>query len=113
MGEIGQTETKPIGFDAAAADWDTVLAGRSYTIDDWNRLTFREQQRYGSQECKTKGAIYRTQIKGKILSVTVDLPSSLVGSGFSAKEATWLEDALHKKVEETIHYILIARQAKF
>lgn len=36
----------PIGFNAAKADWNEELAGRPYSIDDWNQLTFGEQRSY-------------------------------------------------------------------
>lgn len=102
----------PVGFDAAKAEWNEKFAGRPYSLSDWNSLTFSEQQRYGMQECKTKGAIYTTAVDGRHLRVTVDLPVSLVGQGFSQSEARWLESALHKKLEETIHWVLVARTAE-
>lgn len=100
----------PIGFEAAKADWNELFAGRPYSLDDWNGLTFGEQQRYGAAECKTKGAIYRTEIAGAVVNVSVNLPASLVGAGFAEKEARWLEGALHKAAEAAIHWILAARE---
>lgn len=101
----------PIGFAAAEADWSLAEGPnpRPYTLDLWNQLTFGEQQRYGAQECKTKGAVYSITTRGLEISATVKLPTSLAGSGFSEAEAKWIEAALHKKIEETVHWILVAR----
>lgn len=99
----------PLGYQSAAADWDEVFAGRPYTLADWNSLTFGEQERYGAQECKTKGAMYHTSVNNKTVRLTVELPTSLVGHGFTAKESKWLESALHKAAERTIHWVLVRR----
>lgn len=99
----------PIGFASAANDWNEDFAGRPYSLADWNQLTFGEQQRYGASECKTKGAVYGTKVLGREVSVVVNLPDSLVGSGFSESEARWLEQSLHKAAENTIHWILTRR----
>jgi hypothetical protein len=100
----------PLGFEAARKDWNVALAGREMTEADWTSLTFGEQARYGAAECKTKGANYSTRISGRQVSVTVDLPDSLIGTGFSPAEAKWLESAIHKKIEDTLHWMLTARR---
>jgi hypothetical protein len=101
---------KPFGFEAAKADWNKELAGREMTEADWNSLTLGEQARYGGTECKTKGANYSTRISGRQVSVTVDLPDSLIGNGFNQAEAKWLEAAIHKEIENTLHWMLTARR---
>jgi len=40
---------KPMGYEAAEADWNEAFAGRPMTIDDWNRLTVGEQLRYAGK----------------------------------------------------------------
>jgi hypothetical protein len=108
------SDTYPLGFRAAEADWNHLELKcpdpRPYTLELWNQLTMGEQAKYGAEECKTQGAIYTSEITGDSVSMTVALPTSLVPNGFSEKEARWIEDALHKKFEETIHWILVTRQ---
>ena len=104
------TQTFPIGFEAAKAEWDECerhgINPRPYTIQLWNELTFGEQQRYGSEECRTKGAIYETKIHGDLLHITVKLPESLIGAGFTKDEAHRLEQTAHRKIEEAIYWTL-------
>lgn len=39
----------PQGFEVAAADWNAVLAGRSFDLSDWMALTFGEQAAYAAR----------------------------------------------------------------
>lgn len=108
------SDAMPIGFDAAKKDWDDYEQKcrnpRPYNIALWNSLTLGEQQRYGAQECKTKGAIYKIRVAGCRLHMEIDLPVSLIGSGYSEAEARSLEHQLHKKAEEAIHWMIVRRQ---
>jgi len=101
--------TKPLGFDAAAADWSVPFAGREMQINDWNALTLGEQARYARQDCKTKGAIYKSTINSKSISFTVTLPDNLSMGGLTRDDAERLERYLHRKMEEQIVAILQMR----
>lgn len=103
-----------IGFAAAKAEWDAfelqTVDPRPYTKELWNQLTFGEQQRYGAQECQTKGAVYTSRIRANKIEFSVTLPSDLTLNGLTENEAKWLERALHKKMEETIVWIIRGRE---
>ncbi len=103
----------PLGFEAAKAEWDDFElkchSPRPYTLDLWNELTLGQQARYGAMECKTKGAIYSSVIKKNEVTMSIALPDNLIMHGLTEKEAKWLENALHKKFEETIHWIVTSR----
>lgn len=101
---------RPIGFDAAAEDWNDQLNGRPMGLGDWNSLTFGEQARYGARECRTKGAMFKSRVSAGEVSMAVTLPSNLALTGLTEKEAKWLEAALHRKFEETLHWIIVGRQ---
>src|SRR5712691_3502899 len=103
---------KPLGFEAARNDWNEKLAGRPMNERDWTSLTFGEQGRYGAQECKTKGAIYSVHVAADVIEVKVSLPRSLMLDGLTQDEAKWIESALHKSLEETIHWIITWRQIR-
>ena len=100
----------PLGFEAAKADWNRALVGREMTMADWTSLTFGEQARYGAAECKTKGAVYSSRVKHNVVEVRVSLPDSLAMNGLREDEAKWIEAALHKELETTIHWIITARR---
>lgn len=59
----------PVGYLEAADDWDDVLGGRSYTLADWNALTFGEQWRYAAEargDKPAKGeAIFTIRVGGR------------------------------------------------
>lgn len=103
-------ESKPLGFDAAAADWNEAYAGRPMNLADWNSMTLGEQARYGATECQTKGAIYKSRVNESEIHFTVQLPSSMKLTGLTEREAKWIEAALHRKLEETIVWIIRGRE---
>lgn len=106
-------DSYPPGFQAAKDEWDEFelkcRQPRPYTLALWNQLTLGEQAGYGRRECKTKGAVYKTRVTPSALHLTIELPESLIGSGFSEEEAKQLENAAHRKMEDTIHWILVRR----
>jgi hypothetical protein len=107
---MASAQGHPIGFEAAKADWNEALAGRPMNDEDFYSLTFGEQARYGAQECKTKGAMFTTRISQNVLEVRVELPASLSLAGIQKSEAVGIEYAIHKAIENTIHWILVSRQ---
>jgi hypothetical protein len=112
MATKDRTMDKPPGFEAAAKDWNIALAGREMGLSDWYSLTLGEQARYGAAECKTKGAIYSVHVTHDHIAVSISLPRSLHMDGLREDEAKWIEAALHKELETTIHWILVERAAK-
>lgn len=103
-------QDKPLGFEPAAADWDGALAGRPYSTDDWNSLTFAEQNRYARQECKTKGAVYSSRISSNRIDFSVALPSSLAFAELQEYEARKIERWLHIALEKEIAGIIQLRE---
>ena len=100
----------PLGFDAAASEWNAHFAGREQTLEDWNRLTLGEQQRYAAQECKTKGAIYSSKITRNSIAFTVSLPDALAMDGLTRDDADRLERHMHRVLEHQIASILQLRR---
>lgn len=103
---------KPIGYEAAKADWNRDFSGRDMTLRDWTSLTLGEQARYGAAECKTKGAVYSVRVSRNKIDVSISLPDSLALNGLREDEAKCIEAALHSKLEDTIHWIIVSRQAE-
>ena len=98
-----------LGYAASAADWNEAFAGRPYNIGDWNTLTIGEQRRYADQDCKTKGAIYKSHITANKIEFSVDLPPSLAMTNLARHEAVIIERWLHRSLEKEIATILQAR----
>lgn len=101
---------RPLGFEAAAADWNEPFAGRPMNYNDWASLTIGEQQRYAASECKTKGAIYSSHVTADRVEFSVKLPPDLAMQGLKDWEARWIEAAVHKSLEQTIALMLTARR---
>lgn len=100
----------PLGFEAAKADWNKEFSGREMNIHDWTSLTLGEQANYGALECKTKGATFSIHVAHDHFAVSVSLPFSLMLHGLREDESKWIEAALHRELERTIHWIITARQ---
>lgn len=52
-----------------------------------------------SRDCLTPGAIYSSQIKSKLVSMTVTLPEAIP---FSLKESCELEEEIHDAMEKIL-----------
>ena len=59
----------PVGFLEAADDWNEALAGRPYSLADWNSLTFGDQWRYAAEAQGAKPvkgeAIFTIRVGGR------------------------------------------------
>jgi hypothetical protein len=100
----------PLGYMASLEDWNERFAGRPMNMSDWNRLTCGEQQRYAAQECKTRGAIYKSKVSSNKISFEIILPASLTLQGLTESEAEGLERYLHRRLEEQVAAILQLRR---
>ena len=108
-GEQPTITQAPVGYAAAVRDWNIPYAGREMDLSDWNSLTIGEQLRYAKQECKTKGAIYKSQVQGDIIKFSVHLPPELTMANLSKDEAAQIERYMHHALEKEIAAILHLR----
>jgi hypothetical protein len=93
---------KPLGYEAAAEDWNEAFAHRPMEMRDWTSLTFGEQARYAQAECRTKGAVYKSKITPTRVHFEVELPPSLALHELTEEDAGRLERELHRAFEKKI-----------